>query len=61
MQTIALPTIKTGHRLITLLLVAVALAVAVTVGAVRLASGSTASRPTSSPISVERCLTHRPC
>jgi len=61
MQTIALPMIKTGHRLVVLLLVAVALAVAVTVGAVHLASGSSASHAGSQPISIERCLSHRPC
>ena len=61
MQTIALPMLKTGHRLVALLIVAVALAIAVTVGAAQLATGSTSSHAGSQPISVERCLAHRPC
>jgi hypothetical protein len=61
MQTIAVPMLRTGHRLVALVLVAVALAVAVTVGIVHYASGTTSSHPASSPIAVERCLAHRPC
>ena len=61
MQTIALPMLKTGHRLVALVLVAVALTLAVTLGIAHYATGSTASHVGTQPIAVERCLAHRPC
>lgn len=64
MQTIAAPMLRTGHRLFALVLVAVALVVIATLGVVHYAGGSAVSRPTgfrSSPVTIERCVVHRPC
>jgi len=64
MQTITLPILRTGHRLVALALVAIAVAVVVTVFAVHYAGGSTPGRTIhapSSPAGIERCFIHRPC
>jgi hypothetical protein len=64
MQTITLPMLRTGRRLVAVALAAIAVAVVVTVFAVYYAGGSTPGRTIHSPssaVSSERCFIHRPC